>query len=205
MDPLYSSVMAEQPPRYLDGYLGYISSPSFRLSPLILNILLLSRALNSRQVLCLLAAIDTSLGRDPLVREDSPSSLSPRRPLHLYHYYITRFFYSSSFTYLLLPLDSSGVFSLPSILTIIPSSTKHPRSLFSPRRLLYLYYLSITRLLHDRRLMNSIDYRIVRLRRRRDKCLRFLKTRYPILEVAQGSQRYQEYTRVRVRLNCLLR
>jgi hypothetical protein len=146
MDPLHSSVMAEQPPRYLDGRLGYISSLGFRPSPPMLNIPLLWRASNSRQVLCLLAALDTSLGRDPLVREDSPSSLSPRRPPHLHHHYTTRFFYSSSFTHLLLTLDSSGVFSLPLTLTTIPSSTKHPRSLFSPRRPPYLHHLSTTRL-----------------------------------------------------------
>jgi hypothetical protein len=150
----------------------------------MLNILLLLRASNSRQVLYLLAALDTSLGRDPLVREDSLSSLSPRRPLYLYYYYMNQFFYLSFFTYFLLPLDSSGVFPLPSTLTIILSL----RSTLEVNSLLAALYISTTSLQldssHDYRLMNSIDYRIVRLRRRYNKCLRFLKTRYPILEVA---------------------
>jgi hypothetical protein len=91
-------------PLYLNGSLSYISSRSFRLSPLTLKLLdpilntafillpfILSppRALSSRQVLCLLAALDTSLGRDPFVYKDSQSLLSPRRPPHLHHYSIT--------------------------------------------------------------------------------------------------------------------
>ena len=95
-------------PLYLNGSLSYISSHSLRLSSLTLepsnpilnttSILLSfyslspSRALSSRQVLCLLAALDTSLGRNPLVYKDSRSLLSPRRPLHLYHHSATRFF-----------------------------------------------------------------------------------------------------------------
>jgi hypothetical protein len=42
----------------------------------------------------------------------------------------TRFFTHASFTHLLSTLNSSGLFSLPSNFATIPSSTKHPRSLF---------------------------------------------------------------------------
>ena len=111
MASLHSSVMMGHVPLYLDGSLSYISSRSFRLSPLtlelsdpILNttsillpfILSPPRALSSRQVLCLLAALDTSLGRDPLVCEDSQSLLSPRRPPHLHHQSATQSFTHSS-------------------------------------------------------------------------------------------------------------
>ena len=121
--------MMEHVPLYLDGSLSYISSRNFRPSPLtlepldpILNtasillpfILSPPRALSSRQVLCLLAAFDTSLSRDPFVCEDSRSLLSPRRPLHLY-YSVTQFFtysssssfFTSSFSYTLLLSQSS--------------------------------------------------------------------------------------------------
>jgi hypothetical protein len=86
MASLYSLVMMGHVPLYLNGSLSYISSYSFRLSltlkPLdpILNTasILLSlyslsplRALSSQQVLYLLAALNTSLGCDLLVCEDS--------------------------------------------------------------------------------------------------------------------------------------
>ena len=86
MASLYSLVIMGHVPLYLDGSLSYISSRSFCLSPtlelldLILNtaFILLSlyslsplRALSSRQVLYLLAALDTSLGYDLLVCKDS--------------------------------------------------------------------------------------------------------------------------------------
>jgi hypothetical protein len=115
MAPLYLLVIIGHVPLYLNGSLSYISSRSFRLSltlkplDLILNtasILLFlysffpPRALSSRQVLYLLAALDTSLGCDLLVYKDSRSLLTPRRPLYLYYYSITRFFiYSPLFTF----------------------------------------------------------------------------------------------------------
>ena len=100
MASLYLLVIIGHVPLYLNGSLSYISSRSFCLSPLtlkpldlILNttsillpfILSLLRALSSRQVLCLLAALNTSLGCDLLVYKDSQSLLSPRRPLYLYY------------------------------------------------------------------------------------------------------------------------
>jgi hypothetical protein len=93
MASLHSLVIIGHVPLYLNGSLSYISSHSFRLSPLTLKLLDLilntasillslyslspSRALSSRQVLYLLAALNTSLSCDPLVCEDSQSSLSP--------------------------------------------------------------------------------------------------------------------------------
>jgi hypothetical protein len=112
MASIYLSAIIEH------GCLSYISSRSLRPSPLtlkpldpILNTasilslysLSLLRALSSRQVLCLLAALDTSLGRNLLVYKDSQSLLSPRRSLHLHYYLITRFFtYSPLLTFLFL-------------------------------------------------------------------------------------------------------
>jgi hypothetical protein len=163
---LHLSAMMEHVPLYLDGCLSYISSRSLRPSPLTLkpsdpilntaSILSLhslspSRALSSRQVLCLLAALDTSLGRNPLVCEDSRSLLSPRRPPHLHHYPATRFF------------------------------THSPLLTF-----LFLY--------------SSL---ILIKRQHRDRCLRSLTTRYPILEAAKGSKWYQQYRIAQVRIDCL--
>jgi hypothetical protein len=118
MASLYLLAIIEHIPLYLDGCLSYISSRSLRPSPLTLKLsdpilntasilslysLSPSRALSSRQVLCLLAVLNTSLSRNPLVYEDSQSLLSPRRPPHLYHYPITRFFtYSPLLTFLFL-------------------------------------------------------------------------------------------------------
>jgi hypothetical protein len=99
MASLYLLVIIRHIPLYLNSSLSYISSRSFRLSPPTLKLLdpilntasiLLSlyslsppRALSSRQVLCLLAALNTSLGCDPFVYKDSQISLSPQRPLYL--------------------------------------------------------------------------------------------------------------------------
>jgi hypothetical protein len=187
MVPLYLSVIIEHVPLYLNGSLSYISSRSFRLSPPTLepldpilntaSILLSpyslspSRALSSRQVLCLLAALDTFLGHNPLVSEYSRSLLSPRQPPHFHHSVTWFYTYSSS-------------------LIIFTSSFSYTPPLFP---------------LINHRLMNSIDHRIVRLCRHRDRCLRFLTTRYPILEAAKGSKWYQEYRRAQVRINCLQR
>jgi hypothetical protein len=87
MASLHLLVIIGHVPLYLNGSLSYISSRSFRLSPLIIKPLdpilntasiLLSlyslsppRALSFRQVLYLLAALDTSFGCDLLVYEDS--------------------------------------------------------------------------------------------------------------------------------------
>jgi hypothetical protein len=107
MASLHSSAIIEYVPLYLDGSLSYISSHSFRpslstLKPLdlILNTafillslhsLLSSKALSSRQVLCLLAALDTSFSCDLLVYKDSRSLLTPHCSLYLHHS-TTRFF-----------------------------------------------------------------------------------------------------------------
>jgi hypothetical protein len=122
--PLYLLVIIGHIPLYLNSSLSYISSRSFRLSltlkPLdpILNttsILLFfysfspPRALSSRQVLYLLAALDTSLGYNLLVYKDSRSLLTPCRPLYLYHYSITRFF---TYSPLLIFLTSSFFYTL---------------------------------------------------------------------------------------------
>jgi len=92
MASLHSPVMMGHVPLYLNGSLSYISSRSFRPSPtlepsdpilntasILLSLYSLSppRALSSRQVLYLLAALDTSFGCDLLVYEDSQSLLSP--------------------------------------------------------------------------------------------------------------------------------
>jgi hypothetical protein len=53
--------------------------------------------------------------------------------------------------------------------------------------------------------MNSIDHRIVRLRRRRDKCLRFLTTRYPTIEAALGSVCFKQYKKAQDKIDCLQR
>ena len=86
MASLYLLAIIEYIPLYFNSYLSYISSRSLCPSPLtlkpldlilntafILSFYSLSplRALSSRQVLCLLAALDTSLGRNPLVYKDS--------------------------------------------------------------------------------------------------------------------------------------
>ena len=185
MVPLHSSAMMEHIPLYLDSSLSYISSRSFRLSPptlersdSILNTTSILLSLHSlsprgpRQVLCLLAAIDTSLGRDPLVCEDSRSLLSPRRPPHLHHHSATRFFTHSS------------------SLTLFTSSFSYTLPLFP---------------LISRRLMNSIDHRIVRLRRYRDRCLRFLTTRYPTIEAALGSVWFKQYRKAQDKIDFLQR
>ena len=92
------------------------------------------RALNSLQVLCLLAALDTSLSRDPFVCEDSRSLLSPRRPLHLY-YSVTQFFtysssssFTSSFSYTLL-LSQSSVNTVISVCALSRPATLYSKQL----------------------------------------------------------------------------
>ena len=50
-----------------------------------------------------------------------------------------------------------------------------------------------------------INRRIVRLRRHRGRCLRFLTARYPILEAAKGSKWYQQYRLAQVRIDYLQR
>jgi hypothetical protein len=149
MASLHSSVMMGHVPLYLDGSLSYISSRSFRPSPtlepsdpilntasILLSLYSLSppRALSSRQVLYLLAALDTSLGCDLLVCEDSRSLLTPRRPPHLHHHSATRFFthsplltfLTSSFPYTL-PLSQSSVNTVIGICALSRPTTLHSK------------------------------------------------------------------------------
>ncbi|KAF4633412.1 hypothetical protein G7Y89_g4704 [Cudoniella acicularis] len=58
---------------------------------------------------------------------------------------------------------------------------------YSPRHPLYLHHPLHLDSSHNRRLINSTDHRIVRLRQHRDRCLRFLTTRYPTIEAALRS------------------
>jgi len=53
--------------------------------------------------------------------------------------------------------------------------------------------------------MNSIDYRIVRLRRHRDRCLRFLTTRCPTIEAALGSVWFKQYRKAQDKIDFLQR
>ena len=121
MASLYLLIIIKYIPLYFNSCLGYISFYSLCLSLLtlkplnpILNItfillsfyfLFLLKALNSRQVLCLFTALNTSINYNLLiynlfVYKDSRSLLTPRRPLYLY-YFITRFFiYSPLFIFL---------------------------------------------------------------------------------------------------------
>jgi hypothetical protein len=122
LTPFHSSVMAEQPPQYLNGRLSYINSRSLRPSPPTLEqseycfypaLPLFSPSPEgleySRQVLYLLTTLDTSLGRNPLICKDSRSSVSPRRPLYLYNHSVTPFFTPSSFTNLFYFLSIRGL------------------------------------------------------------------------------------------------
>jgi hypothetical protein len=53
--------------------------------------------------------------------------------------------------------------------------------------------------------MNSIDHRIVRLRRHRDKCLRILTTRCPAIEAALGSVWFKQYRKAQDKIDFLQR
>jgi hypothetical protein len=166
----------------------------------------LSEASNSRQV-------SWPWLRSPRL-QGPRSSLSLKRPPHLHYQGATRFFYLISFTHLLLTLDSSGIvltfaidydpllYEAPSkfILFSPPSITQFLR----PSTLHTTLHTTVDSS-HTRRHMNSIDHRIVRLRRHRDRCLRFLTNRYPTLEVATRSKWYQQYRAAEVRIDCLQR
>jgi hypothetical protein len=101
---------------YLEAAPGYISlavsahprPPATIASPLhtLFHTVPSSPSLSQR-----LRILDKSrgLGYNPLVCEGPRSSLSLKRPLHLYYHCATRFFYLIPFTHLLLTLDSSGV------------------------------------------------------------------------------------------------
>jgi hypothetical protein len=132
------------------------------------------------------------LGYNPLVCKGPRSSLSLKRPPYLHHY-TTRFFYLIPFTHLLLTLDSSGVlptfaidydpllYEAPSKF-ILSSPPSIPQFFTRPSTLHTTVDSS-----HTRRLINSIDHRIARLRRHRNRCLRLLTTRHPATEAALGS------------------
>jgi hypothetical protein len=93
MDPLYSLVMAVQPPPFsppdLDGCLSYIYSGSLRLSPILVRIDIilrssfsLSQMPNSQRVLGLLVILDTSPGCNSLLCKDSRSSSLPAASIY---------------------------------------------------------------------------------------------------------------------------
>jgi hypothetical protein len=53
--------------------------------------------------------------------------------------------------------------------------------------------------------MNSIDHRIARLRRHRNRCLRLLTTRHPTTEAALGSVWFKQYRKAQDKIDCLQR
>lgn len=128
-------------------------------------------------------------------------------------------FTSSSFTHLLLTLDSSGVlptfaidydpllYEAPSkfILSSPPSIPQFFTRLSTLHSTLHTTLYTAVDSSHTRRLMNSIDHRIARLRRHRDRCLRLLTTRHPVTEAALGSVWFKQYRKAQDKIDCLQR
>jgi hypothetical protein len=155
------------------------------------------------------------LGYNPLVCEGPRSSLSLKRPPHLHYHCATRFFYLIPFTHLLLTLDSSGVlptfaidydpllYEAPSKF-ILFSPPSIPQFFTRPSTLHTTLHTTVDSS-HTRRLMNSIDHRIAKLRRHRDRCLRLLTTRHPATEAALGSVWFKQYRKAQDKIDCLQR
>ena len=103
----------------------------------------------------------------------------------------------SPFTYLLLTLDSSGIL-LTFAINYNPLLYKAPsKFILSSPPFILQFFTQLSTLhttlhttvdsSHTCRLINSINYRLVKLRRHYNKCFRLLTTRHPITEVALRS------------------
>ena len=173
MASLHSPVMMGHVPLYLNGSLSYISSRSFRPSPTLEPS---DPILNTASILLSLH----SLPSEGL--ELSTSPVSPRRPRHFPWPRSPRQRRLSKFI----------ISSPPSTSPPLCNSILHS-FLFAHHLHFFLSYTLPLFPLINRRLMNSIDHRIVRLRRHRDRCLRILTTRCPAIEAALGSVWFKQY------------
>jgi hypothetical protein len=117
------------------------------------------------------------------VCKDSQSLLSLRRPPYLQVLLLILLHPSSSnsWQFRCSPCQAIDYDPLPL------QSTLEVYSLCRP---LYLYHPLHLDSLHNCRLMNSTDYRLVRLRQHCDRCLCFLTNRYLTIKAAKGSKWY---------------